>query len=105
MYAEKEKVYIAFVSKHNSKWEKQIILLIIPNRKGWHYLVVKKLSALLRGITFIIYADLECLFKKIDRCNNNLEDLSTAKVGENISSGFSMSTISPFESIENKCGV
>ena len=105
MYVEKEKVYIAFVSKHNSKCEKQIILLIIPNRKGWHYLVVKKLSALLRGITFIIYADLECLFKKIDRCNNNLEDLSTAKVGEHISSGFSMSTISPFESIENKCGV
>ena len=93
MYAEKEKKYTAFVSKHNSKCEKQVILLIIRNRKGWHYLVVKTLSALLRGITFIIYADLECLFKKIDKCNNNLEDLSTTKVGEHISSGFSMSTI------------
>ena len=70
--------------------------------KGWHYLVVKKLSALLRRITFIIYADLECLFKKIDRCNNNLEDLSTTKVGEHISSGFSMSTIWSCKSIENK---
>ena len=24
---------------------------MIPNREGWHYLAVKKLSALLRGIT------------------------------------------------------
>ena len=102
MYAEKEKIYTAFVSKHNSKCEKQVILLIIRNRKGWHYLVVKTLSALLRGITFIIYADLECLFKKIDKCNNNLEDLSTTKVGEHISSGFSMSTIWSCKSIENK---
>ena len=30
--------------------ENQIILLIIPNGKGWHYLAVKKLSAWFRGI-------------------------------------------------------
>ena len=40
-----------FVSKHNSNCEKQVILLMIPNGevRRWHYLAVKKLSALLRG--------------------------------------------------------
>ena len=33
---------------------------------------------------------------------NNPENLSTTKVGEHIASGFSMSTISPFKSIQNK---
>ena len=36
--------------KHNSKREKQIILLIIPNGEGWHDIAVKKLLALLRGM-------------------------------------------------------
>ena len=40
-YAKKEK-YPAYVSKHTSNREKQVILLIIPNReKLWHYLAVK----------------------------------------------------------------
>ena len=55
----KKNIYPAYVSKHNSNREKQVILLIIPNGEGreaksegrWHYLAVKKLSALLRGIT------------------------------------------------------
>ena len=51
---------------------------------------------------FIVYADLECLIKKIHRCKNNPEISSTTKVSENIPSGFSMSTISSFKSIENK---
>ena len=51
---------------------------------------------------FIIYADLECIIEKIDRCKNNPEISSTTKVSENIPSGFSMSTISSFTSIENK---
>ena len=50
LYAKKEKKYPAYVSKHNSNREKQIILLMITNGKGCHSLVVKKLSALLRGI-------------------------------------------------------
>ena len=29
---------------------------------------------------FIIYADLECIIEKIDRCKNNPENLSTTKV-------------------------
>ena len=41
LYAKKEKIYLAFVSKHNSNCEKQVILLMIPNGEGWNYLVVK----------------------------------------------------------------
>ena len=51
---------------------------------------------------FIIYADHESMLKKICRCKNNPENLSTTKASEHISSGFSMSTISSFRSIENK---
>ena len=34
---------------------------MIPNRKGWHYLEVIKLSALLRGMTFKHQGDFCCL--------------------------------------------
>ena len=51
---------------------------------------------------FIIYADLECLIGKFDGCKNNPENSNTAKVGEQIPSDFSMSTISSFKSIEKK---
>ena len=37
---------------------------------------------------FIIYADLECVIEKIDRCKNNPENSSTAKVSEHIPPGF-----------------
>ena len=40
-YAEKEKIYPAYVSKNNSNHEKQVILLMIPNEKKWHFLAVK----------------------------------------------------------------
>ena len=53
-------------------------------------------------VPFIIYADIECLIKKIDGCENNPEKSFTAKVSEHILSGFSMSTISLFKNIENK---
>ena len=51
---------------------------------------------------FIIYAYLECMIEKIDGCKNNPENLSTTKVSKNVPSGFLMSTISSFKSIENK---
>ena len=74
----KKKIYPAYVSKHNSNRKKQIILLIISNgeicevksegceaksegRRQWHYLAVKKLSALLRGITSKYHGDFYCL--------------------------------------------
>ena len=34
---------------------------MIPNGEGWHYLAVKKISALLRGITFKHLGDIYCL--------------------------------------------
>ena len=123
---------------------------MIPNGEGhepkskqrWHYLAIKTLSALLRGITpkhhgdfcclhylhsfaaennceshkkvcenkyfcnilmssedtkilvpFINYAALECLIEKIDGCKNDPENSFATKVGKQIPSGFSMSTI------------
>ena len=51
LYVKTEKIHLTYVSKHNWKSEKQVIYLMIPNGKGWNYLAVKKLSALLRGIT------------------------------------------------------
>ena len=51
---------------------------------------------------FIIYVDLEYIIEKTDGCENNPENSSTTKVSKYIPSGFSMSTISSFRSIENK---
>ena len=53
-------------------------------------------------VPFIIYADLECIIQEIDGCKNNPEHSPTKKVREHIPSGFSMSTISSFRSIENQ---
>ena len=60
----KEKgIYPAYFSKINSNGQKQIILLIIPNKEneGWHYLEVRKLFELLRGITSRHNGDFYCL--------------------------------------------
>ena len=51
---------------------------------------------------FIIYAGLECIIEKIDGCKNNPENSSTTKINKHIPSGFSMTAISSFRSIENK---
>ena len=61
MCAKKENTYPAYVSKHNSNCGKQVILIMIPNGKRWDYLAVKKLSALLIGITSKHYGDFYCL--------------------------------------------
>ena len=39
---------------------------------------------------YIIYADLECLIKEIDGCENNSENSSTTKLSEHIPRGYSM---------------
>ena len=49
-YAKNKKIYLAYVSKYNSKHEEQVILLMILNREVWNYISVKELSALLRGM-------------------------------------------------------
>ena len=46
-----EEIARAYISKYNSKRKNQVILLMITDGKKWHYLAVKSLSALLRGIT------------------------------------------------------
>ena len=46
-----KKIEIAYKSKHNLTREKQVILLMVSNGENWHYLTVKNLSRLLRGIT------------------------------------------------------
>ena len=147
-----KKVEIAYKSKYNLVRDNQIILLMISNGENWHYLAVKSLSRLLRGITnnhdgdyyclncfhsyrtenklnahkkicenneycniempsannnlikynqgekslklpFIIYADLECISKKIDTCQNNPDLSSTTKINQHIQSGYSIYTI------------
>ena len=134
---------------------------MISNGENWHYLVVKNLSRLLRGISsnhdgdyyclncfhsyrtenklnahkkicenhdyyniempspsnniikynsgekslelpFIIYADLECLLKKIDTCYNNPDLSSTTKINQHIPSGYSIYTNCSFDKANNK---
>ena len=50
---------------------------------------------------FIIYTDLECIIEETDGCKNNPENSSTSKVSEHMPSGFTMSGISSFRSVEN----
>ena len=156
-----KKIEIAYKSKYNLIRDNQIILLMISNGENWHYLAVKSLSRLLRGITsnhdgdyyclncfhsyrtenklnvhkkicednkycniempspnnniikynqgdkslklpFIIYADLECLLKKIDTCYNNPDLLSTTKINQHIPSGYSIYTSWSFDKSNNK---
>ena len=158
MFIKENDILPGYISKHNSAREKQIIILTIPNKEkeGWHYLAVKKLSALLHRKTFkhntdfccltglnsfrrgnklksyekvcknkncnairkgqilefkqyvksdkmpyIIYADIESLIRKVERCTNNQENTSTTKIGQHIPCGYSMSTIWGFD--QNFC--
>ena len=52
LYAKKEKIYPAYVLKHNSNREKQVILLIVSNGKEWHYLSVKKSFRIIKRNNF-----------------------------------------------------
>ena len=61
LYAKKEKIYPAYASNHNSNREKQVILLMILNGEEWHYLTVKALSELKRGITSKHHGYFYCL--------------------------------------------
>ena len=53
-------------------------------------------------VLFIIYEVLEYLIEKIDGCKNAPENSSTTNAGKYILSGFSMSTILSFKSVENR---
>ena len=156
-----KKFEIAYKSKYNLIRDNQIILLMISNGENWHYLAVRSLSRLLRGISinhdgdyyclncfhsyrtenklnvhkkicenydycniempgpnnniikynsgekslelpFIIYADLECLLKKIDTCYNNPALSSTTKINQHIPAGYSIYTNCSFNKSNNK---
>ena len=56
-----KKIRLAYKLKQNFKRENQVILLMITDGKKWHYLAVKSLSALLRGITSNHNRDFYCL--------------------------------------------
>ena len=56
-----KKIEIAYKSKYNLIRDNQIILLMISNGENWHYLVVKNLSGLLRGISSNHNSDYYCL--------------------------------------------
>ena len=147
-----KKIQLAYRSKYNLTYDKQIILLMITDGEKWHYLVVNNLSGLLRGITsnhysdfhclncfhsyrtknkleahkkvcenhnychvempakgnntikynhgeksiklpFTIYADFECLLKKISTCQNNPNKYSTTKINKHTPSGIQYSHI------------
>ena len=49
LYLKKEKIYPAYVSKHNSNCEKQVILLMIPNGKGHEWSETLTMRANIRG--------------------------------------------------------
>ena len=72
-----------YVSNYKSHGEKQVIILMISNAKEqWHYLAVKNLSVLLRGITSKNDGDFYCLnCLHSFRTKNKLE--SHKKVFEN----------------------
>ena len=56
-----KKIEIAYKSKYNLVRDNQIILVMISNGENWHYLAVKSLSRLLRGITSNHDGDYYCL--------------------------------------------
>ena len=53
-------------------------------------------------LPFIIYADLECLLKKIDTCQNNPDLSSTSKINQHVPSGYSIYTNCSFDKSNNK---
>ena len=55
------KIHLAYKSKHNLTREKQVILLTITDSEKWHYLAVKRLSGLLRGVASNNNGDFYCL--------------------------------------------
>ena len=58
----KKEIRPAYISKYNHKRKNQVILLMITDDgERWHYLAVRSLSALLRGISSSNNGDFYCL--------------------------------------------
>ena len=75
-------IQVPYKSKNNLTCDKEVILLMITNGEKWHYLTVKNLPGLLRGITSTHKEDFYCLncFHSY-RTRNKLE--SHKKICEN----------------------
>ena len=56
-----EKIRHAYKSKYNLTRENQVIYLMITDGEKWHYLAIKRLYALFRGITSKHDGDIYCL--------------------------------------------
>ena len=56
-----KKTQVAYKSKQNLTCDKQVILLMITDGEKWHYLTVKNLPGLLRGITSTHKEEFYCL--------------------------------------------
>ena len=56
-----KRIQVPYRSRYNLTYQEQIILLMITDGEKWHYLTVKNLSGLLRGITSTHYGDFHCL--------------------------------------------
>ena len=69
-----KKIQLAYRSKYNLTYNKQIILLMITDGEKWHYLVINNLSRLLRGITSNHHDGFYCLnYFHSYRTKNKLE--------------------------------
>ena len=53
-------------------------------------------------LSFVVYADLECLLEKMSTCYNNPEESSTAKINKHTPSGYSIFTPCSFDKSKSK---
>ena len=53
-------------------------------------------------LPFVIYADLECLFKKMSTCKNNPNESSTTEINKHTPSGYSIFTNCSCDQTKNK---
>ena len=53
-------------------------------------------------LQFVLYADLECLPKKMNTCQNNPNKSSTTKINKHTPSGYSIFTHCSFDESKNK---
>ena len=54
-------IRLAYKSKYNGKREEKVILLMIGDGEKWHYLAVKNLPRVLRGVSSNHKGDNYCL--------------------------------------------
>ena len=78
-----EQIRTAYVSEHNSDRKKHEILLMNTDGKKWHYLFMKRLSALLKGITLKHVGDF-ILFSFVFNCFHSYTTENKLKQHENV---------------------